>query len=118
MFSYHILFKVGLLLLLIFTVFILIRDYSSSPILFSSFTLSQKFKHQELSSDDYFSKNNEFAAWLKEEKHLFFSDLSSESARDLFSVFVVRWNDSELEPCYYEGIAACPRTSYKCHITK
>lgn len=36
----------------------------------------QKHGFQELSNDDYFSKNNEFAAWLKEEKAVFFSDRS------------------------------------------
>ncbi|CAH1450894.1 unnamed protein product [Lactuca virosa] len=36
---------------------------------------------KELSDADYFSKNNEFATWLKDEKDMFFSDLSSESAR-------------------------------------
>ncbi|KAK9275890.1 hypothetical protein L1049_023164 [Liquidambar formosana] len=32
---------------------------------------------QELSNDDYFLKNNEFATWLKDERKIFFSDLSS-----------------------------------------
>ncbi|XWS27552.1 hypothetical protein CRYUN_Cryun26dG0125800 [Craigia yunnanensis] len=55
-----------------------------------------KHGFQELSSDDYFSKNNEFATWLKEEKHVFFSDLSSESARELFSDFIEDWNNQKL----------------------
>ncbi|CAN6553816.1 unnamed protein product [Malus baccata var. baccata] len=38
-----------------------------------------KIDFQELSTDDYFLKNNEFSTWLKEEKDVFFSDLSSES---------------------------------------
>lgn len=71
---------------------------------------------QEISSTDYFSKNNEFATWLKEEKKLFFSDLSSESARGLFSEFVAEWNDRKLESRYYEGIATGPRTSHKWNI--
>ncbi|KAK3042637.1 hypothetical protein RJ639_000889 [Escallonia herrerae] len=75
-----------------------------------------KLKIQELSSDDYFSKNNEFATWLKEKKDLFFSDLSSESARDLFSQFVKDWNNQKLESRYYEGIATGPRTSHKWKI--
>lgn len=78
--------------------------------------LSQKSEIQEISSTDYFSKNNEFATWLKEEKRLFFSDLSSESARDLFSEFVAEWNDCKLESRYYEGIATGPRTSHKWNI--
>ncbi|CAA0842138.1 Unknown protein [Striga hermonthica] len=75
-----------------------------------------KLKIQELSEDDYFSKNNEFATWLKEEKKIFFSDLSSESARKLFSEFVEEWNNKDLEPQYYEGIATGPRTSHKWNI--
>ncbi|KAI3456681.1 hypothetical protein Pfo_013344 [Paulownia fortunei] len=77
-----------------------------------------KLKFQELSNDDYFSKNNEFAMWLKEERKIFFSDLSSDSARELFSEFVAEWNDQELEPQYYEGIATGPRTSHKWNIKK
>ncbi|KAK6229045.1 hypothetical protein SCA6_017996 [Theobroma cacao] len=74
-------------------------------------------KHfQELSNDDYFSKNNEFATWLREEKHVFFSDLSSESARELFSDFVIDWNNQKLGSQYYEGIASGPRTAHNWKI--
>ncbi|XP_051125643.1 style cell-cycle inhibitor 1-B [Andrographis paniculata] len=75
-------------------------------------------KHEELSTDDYFSKNNEFALWLREEKGIFFSDLSADSSRGLFSEFVAEWNDNKLEPRYYEGITAGPRTSHKWNIKK
>ncbi|KAF7822476.1 style cell-cycle inhibitor 1-A [Senna tora] len=71
---------------------------------------------QELSKDDYFSKNNEFATWLKEEKNVFFSELSSESARELFSDFVKAWNRGKLESRYYEGIASGPRTAHNWRI--
>ncbi|XP_010260612.1 PREDICTED: protein PXR1 [Nelumbo nucifera] len=67
---------------------------------------------QELSSDDYFSKNNEFATWLKEERGLFFSDLSSESARELFTQFIKDWNNQKLDSRYYEGISSGPRTAH------
>jgi len=73
---------------------------------------------QELSNDDYFSKNNEFATWLKEEKNVFFSDLSSKSAHEHFSDFVKSWNDRKLESRYYEGIASAPRTSHNWKIRK
>lgn len=75
-------------------------------------SLSQKSEFQELSNDDYFSKNNEFATWLKEKKKMFFSDLSSESARELFSVFVKDWNSQKLESRYYEGISSAPRSAH------
>ncbi|XVE63306.1 hypothetical protein DITRI_Ditri07aG0009500 [Diplodiscus trichospermus] len=75
-----------------------------------------KHGFQELSSDDYFSKNNEFAMWLKEEKHVFFSDLSSESARELFSDFVEDWNNLKLRSEYYVGIASGPRTAHNWRI--
>ncbi|XP_019057493.1 PREDICTED: luc7-like protein 3 [Tarenaya hassleriana] len=70
----------------------------------------------ELSGEDYFSKNNEFAAWLKEEKGTYFADLTSESARELFSGFVKAWNRGRLEPRYYEGITSAPRTAHNWKI--
>ncbi|XP_015075006.1 style cell-cycle inhibitor 1-B isoform X2 [Solanum pennellii] len=77
-----------------------------------------KIKFEELSKDDYFSKNNEFATWLKDKKKLFFSDLSSESARDLFSDFVKEWNKGKLDIQYYEGITTAPRSSHAWNIKK
>ncbi|KAK9907120.1 hypothetical protein M0R45_002432 [Rubus argutus] len=71
---------------------------------------------QELSGDDYFSKNNEFSTWLKEEKDVFFSDLSAESSRKLFSDFVKAWNKRKLESRYYEGIATAPRSAHNWKI--
>ncbi|XP_028767421.1 style cell-cycle inhibitor 1-A-like [Neltuma alba] len=71
---------------------------------------------QELSKDDYFSKNNEFATWLKEQKDVFFSDLSSESAREMFLDFVKAWNKGKLESRYYEGITSGPRTAHNWKI--
>ncbi|KAM1004040.1 hypothetical protein ACFX13_004356 [Malus domestica] len=71
-----------------------------------------KIDFQELSTDDYFLKNNEFSTWLKEEKDVFFSDLSSESARQLFADFVKVWNKQKLESKYYEGIASGPRCAH------
>lgn len=76
------------------------------------FFFFQTHQFQELSSDDYFSKNNEFSTWLKEEKNVFFSDLSSESSRELFSDFIKVWNAQKLESRYYEGIASGPRTAH------
>ncbi|XP_042481872.1 style cell-cycle inhibitor 1-B [Macadamia integrifolia] len=72
---------------------------------------------QELTNDDYFSKNNEFATWLKEERGSFFSDLSSDAARELFQHFVKDWNSQKLESRYYEGIASGPRTRHDWKIS-
>ncbi|KAJ8570191.1 hypothetical protein K7X08_006768 [Anisodus acutangulus] len=77
-----------------------------------------KNKFEELSKDDYFSKNNEFSTWLKDKKKLFFSDLSSEAARDLFSDFVKDWNKGKLDSQYYEGITTAPRSSHAWNIKK
>nr|GMC92213.1 style cell-cycle inhibitor 1-B isoform X1 [Ipomoea batatas]GMC93896.1 style cell-cycle inhibitor 1-B isoform X1 [Ipomoea batatas]GMC95650.1 style cell-cycle inhibitor 1-B isoform X1 [Ipomoea batatas] len=77
---------------------------------------SSKLKFEELTKDDYFSKNNEFAAWLKEKKNLFFMDLSSEAAHDLFLDFVKEWNKGKLASEYYEGISTGPRSSHKWNI--
>ncbi|KAL6629103.1 hypothetical protein ACP70R_028868 [Stipagrostis hirtigluma subsp. patula] len=71
---------------------------------------------KEISKDDYFSKNNEFAAWLKEEKGKYFSDLSSKSARELFLKFVKRWNKGKLPSQYYEGISSGPRSAHNWNI--
>ncbi|KAH0453570.1 hypothetical protein IEQ34_017894 [Dendrobium chrysotoxum] len=71
---------------------------------------------KELSDEDYFSKNNEFSTWLKEERGIYFSDLSSEAARDLFSSFIKAWNKQKLQPWYYEGIASAPRTAHNWKI--
>lgn len=78
--------------------------------------LFQNIEIQELSGDDYFSKNNEFSTWLKEEKDVFFSDLSAESSRKLFSDFVKAWNKRKLESRYYEGIATAPRSAHNWKI--
>ncbi|KAI3826133.1 hypothetical protein L1987_00176 [Smallanthus sonchifolius] len=71
---------------------------------------------KELSDADYFSKNNEFATWLKDERGTFFSDLSSESARKLFTQFVKDWNKKKLDSRYYDGIVTGPRSSHNWKI--
>ncbi|WOL03369.1 hypothetical protein Cni_G12089 [Canna indica] len=73
---------------------------------------------EELSKDDYFAKNNEFATWLKEERGMYFSDLSSDAARELFSTFVKAWNSQNLQPQYYEGITTGPRTAHNWKIKR
>ncbi|XP_031500620.1 style cell-cycle inhibitor 1-B [Nymphaea colorata] len=76
----------------------------------------QKSSFEEISLGDYYSKNNEFSSWLKEEKGVFFSDLSSEEAHKLFERFVKDWNNQNLQSHYYEGIACAPRTSHNWKI--
>ena len=76
--------------------------------------LTQGF--EEISKDDYFAKSNEFATWLKEEKGKYFSDLSSESARDIFLKFVKQWNKGKLPSQYYKGITTGPRTAHNWNI--
>ena len=76
------------------------------------FFLYQKLEFQELTKDDYFSKNNEFATWLIEEKKVFFSDLSSDSAREYFLDFIKAWNKQKLDSRYYEGISRGPRSAH------
>ena len=76
----------------------------------------QNYEFHELSNDDYFSKNNEFATWLKDEKNVFFSSLSSESAREMFKDFVKAWNKQKLDSRYYEGIVSGPRSAHNWKI--
>nr|XP_043621854.1 style cell-cycle inhibitor 1-A [Erigeron canadensis] len=71
---------------------------------------------KELSDADYFSKNNEFSTWLKDERDTFFSDLSSESARKLFAKFVKSWNNKKLDSKYYDGIVVGKRSSHNWKI--
>ncbi|TXG71269.1 hypothetical protein EZV62_006204 [Acer yangbiense] len=71
-----------------------------------------KLEFQELTKDDYFSKNNEFATWLIEEKKVFFSDLSSDSAREYFLDFIKAWNKQKLDSRYYEGISSGLRSAH------
>jgi hypothetical protein len=78
------------------------------------FLLEQGFT--EISKDDYFAKSNEFATWLKEEKGKYFSDLSSESAREIFLKFVKQWNKGKLPPQYYKGITTGPRSAHNWNI--
>lgn len=61
-------------------------------------------KFKELSRDDYFSKNNTFSTCVKEEKGVYFSDLSFEAAHDLLSRFVKDSNSQKLYRTYNEGI--------------
>jgi len=65
-----------------------------------------------LSEEDYFSKNIEFSTWLKEERGMFFSNLSSEKTHKLFLEFVNAWNSRQLQSEYYEGISSAPRTDH------
>ncbi|KAF4365615.1 hypothetical protein F8388_007448 [Cannabis sativa] len=78
--------------------------------------LNQNYEFKELTKDDYFSKNNEFATWLKDKKKIFFSDLSAEAARDMFTDFIKAWNKHKLDSRYYEGIVSGPRTAHKWKI--
>ncbi|KAG9438911.1 hypothetical protein H6P81_019076 [Aristolochia fimbriata] len=77
---------------------------------------SRHYDLEEISTNDYFSKNNEFSTWLKQEKDIFFSDLSSDEARKLFSRFVKDWNRQKLQSHYYEGIKTGPRSAHSWKI--
>ncbi|XP_057948106.1 style cell-cycle inhibitor 1-A [Malania oleifera] len=77
---------------------------------------SSKIEFQELSEVDYYSKNHEFATWLKDEKNMFFNELPSESARELFADFVKDWNNHKLNSKYYKGISNAPRTGHNWKI--
>ncbi|KIK71520.1 hypothetical protein GYMLUDRAFT_33711 [Collybiopsis luxurians FD-317 M1] len=57
-----------------------------------------------LSEDDYFKKNDEFRAWLKEEKGKYLDELSGEKSRSYFRKFVKQWNRGKLSKSLYAGI--------------
>lgn len=54
--------------------------------------------------DDYFAKNHEFSAWLRQEHNVFFTELLSDRARELFKTFVEEWNARRLPLKFYKGI--------------
>lgn len=63
------------------------------------------YKITEIDSDSYFEKNPEFTAWLSQERGIFFNDLPSRAARQLFDDFVNEWNSKTLKKRYYAGIS-------------
>ncbi|KAJ7541778.1 hypothetical protein O6H91_10G076000 [Diphasiastrum complanatum] len=67
---------------------------------------------ENISDVDYYLKNNEFSMWLKEDRGVYFSDLSSDDTHRLFNEFVEVWNACRLSNKYYEGISRGPRTSH------
>lgn len=66
---------------------------------------------QPLSSDDYFLRNIEFSSWLRSTTGQFFTELTSQEARQQFEHFVARWNARQLPARYYVegGITASGR---------
>ncbi|KZO94004.1 hypothetical protein CALVIDRAFT_539378 [Calocera viscosa TUFC12733] len=73
---------------------------------------------KEITADDYFAKNDEFRAWLRDEKHKYFDELSGEKARSYFRKFVRAWNRGKLPRSLYAGInptstASAAQTSFK-----
>lgn len=79
----------------------------------ATFSIGCPVQVDNISDEDYFAKNIEFAMWLKEAKGLFFSNLSSEETHKLFGSFVEIWNAGKLSAKYYQGIKAAPRTAHK-----
>ncbi|EFJ23323.1 hypothetical protein SELMODRAFT_442887 [Selaginella moellendorffii] len=59
-------------------------------------------KVETITMDDYYAKNPEFATWLKENRGLYFSSLSAEETRKLFSSFADAWNSGKLADKYYQ----------------
>lgn len=66
-----------------------------------------------LTEEDYYEKNKEFSAWLKQEHELYFSNLSADDARRLFMDFVQAWNSGKLSEKLYSGIQSTTRTDHK-----
>ncbi|KAI0095170.1 hypothetical protein BDY19DRAFT_880151 [Irpex rosettiformis] len=69
-----------------------------------------------ISESDYFLRSDEFRVWLKDEKHKYLDELSSERSRKYFRKFVKAWNRGKLPKSLYFGIgtqAASSQTGYK-----
>ncbi|GAB4815831.1 hypothetical protein N2152v2_002877 [Parachlorella kessleri] len=71
-----------------------------------------------ITSDDYFARNPEFSVWLRDTRHTYFSELSSDDAHKLFEDFVKAWNAGKLASKFYTGTAAraTQRTGFKWSI--
>ncbi|KAF9236831.1 hypothetical protein BU15DRAFT_76557 [Melanogaster broomeanus] len=72
----------------------------------------------QISESDYFLKNTEFSAWLKDEKGKYFNELSGERARSYFRKFIKAWNTGKLSDSLYKGLdavagPAAKQTAYK-----
>ncbi|KAJ3290861.1 hypothetical protein HK104_006488 [Borealophlyctis nickersoniae] len=71
-----------------------------------------------ISEEDYYNKATQFQTWLREEKKLYFFDLSGKEAREYFAKFVKRWNKAKLDSKYYKGmisteVAAASKSAHK-----
>ncbi len=42
---------------------------------------------ENIDKDDYFAKNAEFTAWLREQRSKYFNEMDSEETRALFGVY-------------------------------
>jgi hypothetical protein len=51
----------------------------------------------QISERDYKSKQNEFQAWLKDIRRVYFEDLTNEEAKLMFDQFVKDWNRGNLD---------------------
>ncbi|KAH9932418.1 hypothetical protein B0H21DRAFT_780991 [Amylocystis lapponica] len=71
-----------------------------------------------ISESDYFLKSDEFRVWLKDEKHKYFDELTSDKSRRYFRKFVKVWNRGKLSKSLYSGVdptsqVASSQTGYK-----
>ncbi|KAG2437588.1 hypothetical protein HYH02_011228 [Chlamydomonas schloesseri] len=73
---------------------------------------------EPITTDDYFRRHAEFAAFLAEERRTQFNELSSERSHELFEEFVRIWNEGRLPARYYAGMVAAPsrRTEYRWNL--
>ena len=44
-----------------------------------------------IDKDDYFAKNAEFTAWLREQRSKYFNEMDSHETRELFGVYAHSW---------------------------
>ncbi|KAI5082194.1 hypothetical protein GOP47_0001937 [Adiantum capillus-veneris] len=69
-----------------------------------------------LTEDDYYEKNKEFSTWLRDERGLYFSNLSADDTRRLFLDFMQAWNSGTVSNRLYGGIQSAARTDHKWNI--
>jgi len=53
---------------------------------------------------DYFRKNANFRVWLLKERHIYFDEITSDKAHEIFDEFVQKWNDGSLSKIFKQEL--------------
>jgi len=57
-----------------------------------------------ITSKDYFRKNANFRVWLLKERHIYFDEITSDNAHEIFDEFVQKWNGGSLSKIFKQEL--------------